>query len=291
MTGAPVVRGVLLVVLTAVVAAEALMGGVSLAAARRPRAAPWRVLGPLPLLATVWLVVLVAWVQVGFPTTESAVWTDAWIAAGSAVLAAAARLALVLLGPLLPERAGGGTRLAIAATGVVALTAWPVLAVQVGRLAAGQVAGGAAVVAVLAVVAGRAVAGPSDGAADGSADGAADGAADGLERGRGVRLRAARAVPAAAGAVGVVLVGLALVPVPVLTPSADRATLRLLAVAGIVTLPVLTGLQVLAVRGLRAAGPAADWTRRLPPTAAPGPGARASGPGARVPHTTGGPRP
>ena len=254
MSAAGVVGALLLVLLGMVILAETMMSGVGLAGALPVRVAGWRLLGPFPLLATVWLVVLLAWLLTGFPTTENLVWSEGWIAAGLAVLAAAGRLALVLLAPLLTDRA---SRFGLAVISGVALTAWPVLAVQVGGLPAWQAGLGGGVLGVLALIAGWLLTDPARRPNRSPAD------RPEANRPHAIRPGALVVVGLAVGVVVVVASGLDTVSAPVLAPSAEPGTLRLLAIAGLALIPLLIACQILTVGVLR--GASADWARHLGP--------------------------
>lgn len=155
----------------------------------------------------------------------------------------------MVLTPLLSDRV---RRIGLVATAVAALVAWPALWVAVGDLPAGPGWAGGGTLALLAGLAGRILADPET---------------------RSGGRRVLRLFPAAAGILAVVVGGLVWMLARWVTPSADPATLRLLAVTGILTLPVLIALQLFTLRVLRAGGASAGWihpSRSVrPPTRSP----------------------
>ncbi len=151
----------------------------------------------------------------------------------------------MVLTPLLSDRVRW---IGLVATAVAALVAWPALWVAVGDLPAGPGWAGGGTLALLAGLAGRILADPET---------------------RSGGRRVLRLFPAAAGILAVVIGGLVSMPARWVTPSADPATLRLLAVTGILTPPVLIALQLFTLRVLRAGGASAAWIHHPHPVHPP----------------------
>ena len=252
---------------------EALHSGVSAAwlmRAGRRRVPPWRPLGPLVLVDEVWLVVLLVLPATGLGEPVEELWRRAGLALLAAVLLSTLQFVMLLLAPALrrPHRVAR----ALALTGTLVPIAWalalglaagadPLLALAYAAAALAAVlslgpgvldgwvdpgespAGppwpllGTLTVASLMLVAGSAWAGASSSLLVALVP-ALVAAAVTVTCGRSARAR----VGVAATAV-LALTGAALSASDVLTSQADAATLRIVAVAAALTLPVLLALQ------------------------------------------------
>ena len=187
--------------------------------------APWQPLGPLVLVDEVWLVVVLALAEAGFPALDQRAWAGAAGTLLVALLLSVTQFALLLLGPVF--RDARRPRRALGVLGLLVPLAW---AVALGDVAgapwwAAAAFGLVALVASLLLGAGFLGLPSSSGAA-----------------------RWAR--PAGGALVLAVLIaaGLALAPGRLLSPTGDPATLRLLGWSLVVVAPVLLALQVTAWR-------------------------------------------
>ena len=274
MTNADLVVALCVAVLGWFLLVEALHCGVSVVSVLRPGrpgALPWRVLGPLVLVDEVWLVVLLVLPATGLGTPVEDGWRQAWLALLLAILLSSAQFALLLLAPVM--RNVQGARRALAVTGTLLPVVWAValgLAFDADPLLAGSY-GVAALAAALTL--GHGVLDRWGDESDVSSAGRRWPVLAGLT-GAALALAGASAwaenastsvstwVPVAvAGAVtfsserqalvrvGVAaaallaLIGAAVASTDALRSDADPATLRIVVVTALLTLPVLIALQ------------------------------------------------